>query len=486
MTNICAVILAAGRGTRMPSPRPKALQSVLGEAMLSHVYTALTKINADIWTVVGHGADEVQTHIKENFGTLAYERCVLQEEQLGTGHAVLCALNAIRNAGSEKGHDKRCGDVFVKGTKILVVNADTPLIGADILQEFVEKAKNIPLAFMSLTLDNPASYGRVLREEFANNVTQTPSTSAEVNAGAVKGIIEAKDFRKEFPGSEIYEVNAGIYLFDVELLEKLLPQVSTANAGGEYYLTDMVGLAKSHSFLVDAISLGNSSTLLGVNNPLELYLAEKQLQETEVHRRMSEGVVIHAPELVRISPFANIEAGVEIFGPCEIYGNSSIGKDTRIESHSYIKNTRIGSSCVVRSFCHFENASVANNVQLGPYARLRPQAELADNVHIGNFVEIKKSTVAINSKINHFTYIGDSVVGSGVNIGAGCITCNYDGKNKHQTIIGDNAFLGSNCSFVAPVTIGKNALVGAGSVITHDIPDNNLAIARGKQINIKK
>ena len=223
-----------------------------------------------------------------------------------------------------------------------------------------------------------------------------------------------------------------------------------------------------------------------MNTPLELCGVEKIMRTRENERRMSQGVVIHSPELVNINPFASIASGVEIFGPCEIYGNSFIEENTRIEAYCHIKNTHLGSSCVVRSFCHFENALVANNVHLGPYARLRPQAELADNVHIGNFVEIKKSTIAQSSKINHFTYIGDSVVGSGVNVGAGCITCNYDGKNKHQTIIGDNAFLGSNCSFVAPVKIGKNSLIGAGSVITQDVPDDSLAIARGRQHTLKR
>ena len=532
MSNICSIILAAGRGTRMPSPRPKALQSVLGETMISHVYHALEPLGADIWTVVGHGAEEVREHIKGCFGEKAHERCVLQEEQLGTGHAVLCALKAMR--------EKLGVQNMTKGTKILVVNADTPLIKSDILQNFVERAKGIPVAFMSIMLGEPASYGRVMREKFRGNVAAIPSKNLDANTGAVHGIIEAKDFRKDFPLCEIYEVNTGIYLFDVEILEELLPQISTSNAGGEYYLTDMVSLAKSSLYMVDAICVNSfdsainisasennyvctdsapanlsanvpnnapdyvaknvsshvyafrvssdtpASALFGVNNPQELSFAEKQMQANEIQRRLSEGIIIHAPESVRISPFVIIETGVEIFGPCEIYGKSHIGENTRIESHCYIKNTSIGYSCVVRSFCHFENASVAHGVQLGPYARLRPGAELAEDVHIGNFVEIKKSTVAKGSKINHLVYIGDSVIGSGVNIGAGCITCNYDGKNKHQTTIEDNAFLGSNCAFIAPVKIGKNALIGAGSVITKDVPDHHLAIARGKQVMLKK
>ena len=481
MSKISTIILAAGKGTRMPSSRPKALQTVLGEAMISHVYHAVKQLSANIWTVIGHGADEVSAHINKTFGEKAFEHCVLQDKQLGTGHAVQCALQKINEILNIKN--------LPQGTKILVVNADTPLINEDILREFIEKANNIPLAFMSLTLEDPAAYGRVVRMDFDANVNSMPLGSCnfyDANTGSVQGIIEAKDFKKKFPDCEIHEVNAGIYLFDSELLEKLLPQISTANESGEYYLTDIIALAKENSYKIEAISLGSSSLLLGVNNPLDLHLAEKFMQEEETKKHMKAGVIIHAPESVRISPLATIKPGVELFGPCEIYGQSYIDKDTIIESHCYINNTHISEACTIRSFCHFEDAIIANSALIGPYARLRPKTVLADNVRIGNFVEIKKSTVGKGSKINHLSYIGDSLVGSDVNIGAGCITCNYDGKNKHQTIIGDNAFLGSDSSFVAPVKIGKNALIGAGSVITHDVPDDSLAIARQKQSILKK
>ena len=212
-----------------------------------------------------------------------------------------------------------------------------------------------------------------------------------------------------------------------------------------------------------------------------------QILQQEINTKlMQNGTVLHNPETIRISPFAEIAPGTEIYGPCELYGHCRIGAYSVIESHCVLKNTVIGEYCEVKSFCHFEDARTGNSVKLGPYARLRPQAVLADNVHLGNFVEIKKSTIGNGSKVNHLSYIGDSTVGSGVNVGAGCITCNYDGKNKYQTVIEDNAFLGSNCAFVAPVTIAKNTLVAAGSVITKDTEENCLAVARSRQVNIKR
>ena len=270
------------------------------------------------------------------------------------------------------------------------------------------------------------------------------------------------------------------------MLLDFLPKLTSANASREYYLTDIVSLAKENDVPIEAFCYENASALLGVNTPLELSQAETILQKEINTSLMQNGVVLHNPDTVRISPFAAISRGVEIFGPCEIYGKSVIGDYSTIQSHCVIKNTSIGENCTVRNFCHFENAGVGNNAKLGPYARLRPLAQLCDDVHLGNFVEIKKSTIGNGSKVNHLSYIGDSLVGSGVNVGAGCITCNYDGKNKHQTIIEDNAFLGSNCAFVAPVTIAKNTLVGAGSVITKNTEENGLAIARAKQTNIKR
>lgn len=472
--HITAIILAAGKGTRMPSAAPKALQTVLGEAMLSHVYRTAEQVCGDIWTVIGHKAEQVKKHLEKEHGKTASEKCVLQAEQLGTGHAVLCAMQKIFETQE------------TKNRKILILNADVPLIKPELLRDFIEKSQHCGVSFISLRLNNAQNYGRVVREGFLEKVQKNPVTRHEENYGPAAKIIEAKDFRIAYPESEIFEVNSGIYLADAEILAKFLPKLSSANAGKEYYLTDIISLAKENSVSTEAFCFENAESLLGVNNPTELYEAEKKLQNEINSRLMAEGVVLHQPESIRISPFSVINKGAEIFGPCEIYGKSEIQSYTRIESHCVIKNTQIGENCTVRSFCHFEDAKVGNNAKLGPYARLRPDAELADDVHLGNFVEIKKSFVGSGSKVNHLSYIGDSTVGSGVNVGAGCITCNYDGKNKFRTVIEDNAFLGSNCAFVAPVTIKKNTLVAAGSVITQDTEENGLAIARSRQTNLKR
>ncbi len=471
---LTTIILAAGKGTRMPSKNPKALQTVLGEAMLSHVYTVAKSISNEVYTVVGYKADMVKEHLLKNHGEEALQRTIFQEEQLGTGHAVQCAMKKIKEINSQENQ------------KILILNADVPLISKELLIDFIKKSENLPLSFISLYLPDAKSYGRVVRKEFLSKAKHTPCTKHEENKGEVEKIIEAKDFNVLYPQSEIFEVNSGIYLVDAQLLYEFLPLLSSQNANHEYYITDIIGLAKERNISLEAFCFENAEALLGVNNPLELNEAEKTLQKAINTKLMANGVVLHNQESIFISPFAEISAGVEIYGPCEIYGNSKIAQYTSIESHCYIKNTQIGESCIVKSFCHFEDAIVGNNAKLGPYARLRPQAELADNVHLGNFVEIKKSKIGNASKVNHLSYIGDSLVGSGVNVGAGCITCNYDGKNKFQTIIEDNAFLGSNCAFVAPVTIGKNSLVAAGSTITKDIPENRLAIARERQVNLNK
>ncbi len=471
---ICTVILSAGKGTRMPSAQPKALQTVLGEAMLSHVYQTASSISPSIWTVIGHKAELVEKHLNKEFGETAGKNCVLQTEQLGTGHAVLCAMEKIKDC------------IDIDNTKILILNADVPLIKQDLLEEFIEEAKDYPLSFISLLLDHGQNYGRVMRENFLKEVQHAPVKTHAKNTGTVVQIIEAKDFRLAYPESEIFEVNSGIYLVNAKLLLEFLPKLSSANASKEYYLTDIISLAKKENIPVEAFCFENAKALLGVNNPLELNQAEEILQQEINTNLMQNGVILHNPQSIRISPFTTIHKGVEIFGPCEIYGKSEIQSFTTIGSHCVIKNTSIGENCAVQSFCHFENAHVGNNAKLGPYARLRPEAKLADDVHLGNFVEIKKSFVGNGSKVNHLSYIGDSLVGSGVNVGAGCITCNYDGKNKHQTVIEDNAFLGSNCAFVAPVKIAKNTLVGAGSVITHDTEENDLAIARARQKNLKR
>lgn len=441
-----ALVLAAGKGTRMHSARPKVLQTVLGEPMVAHVLNALTPIfGADVWMVIGHGADQVRKAIPDG-------RFVLQEEQLGTGHALACALPSLKEAGVES---------------LLVLNGDTPLVTTDTVAQFLQKAAGADLAFATISLPDPGAYGRVVRRD-----------------GHLVGIIEAKDYDMSKWGPASGEVNAGVYLMKLDLAERLLPRISNANKSGEYYVTDLVGLALDEGVEVRGIVCGNTSALLGVNSPKELNEAEEILRADINRAMLARGVILHHVDGIRVSPLAVVEPGAEITGPCEITGKSVIHADARVMTCCVIRDTEIEGGAEIRPFCHLESAIVRTGALVGPYARLRPGAELCENSHVGNFVELKKSVLGKGAKANHLTYLGDTRIGAGTNIGAGTITCNYDGKHKFQTIIGENAFIGSNTAMVAPVRVGSNTLIGAGSIITKDVPDGELAIARAKQKNL--
>lgn len=442
-----ALILAAGRGTRMHSDAPKVLAGVLGDPMLRHVREALRPaFGDDVIVVTGHGADLVER-------ALPGGRFVRQEEQLGTGHAVQCALPALKADG--------CRRVFV-------VNGDAPLLTPDIVASFLEGAAGADLAFASIVLDDPAAYGRIIRD-------------AE---GRVTGIVEAKDYDAARLGPAGGEVNAGMYVMDLALAERLLPRLKADNAGGEYYLTDLVALALADGGDVRGIPCGRDERLLGVNSPGELAAAEEILRAATAARLLDSGVRLHAPDLVRVSPLSTVEPGADITGPCEIRGASRIGRGAVIESHCVIRDSVVEGGAEIRSFSHLENAHVGRGALVGPYARLRPGADLGEESHVGNFVELKKARLGRGAKANHLSYLGDADIGAGTNIGAGTITCNYDGRDKHRTVIGERAFIGSNSAMVAPVTVGSDTLVGAGSVITQDVPDGHWGIARGRQRNI--
>ncbi len=441
-----ALVLAAGKGTRMHSERPKVLQTVLGEPMVVHVMNALAPhFGENIWLVVGHGADEVRK-------TVSGARFIMQDQQLGTGHALSCALPALKEAGVER---------------LLVINGDAPLVTAEIVGQFLEQSAQADLAFASISLADPASYGRVVRQE-----------------GKLVGIIEAKDYDLAQWGPCSGEVNAGVYVFSLALAEALLPRVSNSNKSGEYYITDLVGLALEEGANVQGIVCGNTPTLLGVNSPLELAQAEEKMQELINARLLKSGVILHARGSVYVSPMAEIEPGAELCGPCTVTGKSRICADARVCANCVIRDSVVESGAEIRSFSHLEQAVVHGGALVGPYARLRPGAELGKNAHVGNFVELKKTKLGEGAKANHLSYLGDSEIGARTNIGAGTITCNYDGKNKFRTVIGEDAFIGSNTAIVAPAAIGSGSLVGAGSVITHDVPDGELAIGRARQKNL--
>ncbi len=447
-----AVILAAGKGTRMHSPLPKVLHELLGQPMLQMVLDALSPLFAGrIWSIVGHQAELVQKRMSDNQTVF-----VLQKEQLGTGHALMQAWPELEKSGIEYA---------------LVANGDVPLVSTAELQTFVQQSleENSDLSFLSITLPDPGAFGRVLRKD-----------------GKVCAIIEAKDYNAAIHGPEPKEINAGIYFLRVKAIAPLFAGITNNNKSREYYITDLIALANAAGLAVTGVNMGNNPALLGVNSTLELAQAEEELRGRIVTGWQQKGVIIRNPGMVRIGAHVTLAPGCEIFGPCEIYGSSSLSGGCRVESHCWIKDSAIAENCEIRSFCHIEGASVGARCKVGPYARLRPLAVLEEEAHIGNFVEMKKATLGKGSKANHLTYLGDAEIGAGSNIGAGTITCNYDGVNKHKTVIGSGAFIGSNTALVAPITIGDNTLIGAGSVITRNVPNDALAVARGKQTNIPR
>lgn len=443
-----ALVLAAGKGTRMRSEKPKVLHTLLGEPMLSLVHAALEPLFGDaIWTVTGHRADLVEQ-------ALPGARFVHQERQLGTGHALQAALPALLAAGVQK---------------LLVVNGDVPLLETRTVQRFLEVADGADVAFAAIRLDDAGAYGRVTRRD-----------------GAVTAIVEAKDFDPALHGQDTGEVNAGLYWLRLEAVAALLPRLANNNKSGEYYITDLVGLGVADGLDVRGVDCGTDEALLGVNSPAELARMEDTLRGRVVADLLAQGVVVHAREAVRVSPLATVDPGAELTGPCEIFGPSHVESGALISSHCIIHASRVRHGAQIRSFSHLDGADVGDGALIGPYARLRPGAVIEAGAHVGNFVELKQTRLGTGAKANHLSYLGDADIGPDVNVGAGTITCNYDGTHKHRTSIGARAFIGSNTALVAPVSVGEDALVGAGSVITRDVPQGEMGIARGRQKNLPR
>lgn len=456
-TTLATLLLAAGKGVRMHSDLPKVLHEILGDPMLAFVYAAVDRIfGPNVWTVIGHKAELVRAAFPERDPN----RWVVQAAQRGTGHALQCAWKQLQEAGIDR---------------LAVVNGDTPLIPEDRLRTFLDRAQaeDADLAFMTLTLDEPGAYGRVVREAGAPD-------------GRVTAIIEAKDYAYELHGPEPREINAGVYCLRMSAIDPLLWRLTDNNKSREFYITDLVGLAVREGLKVLGVNCGKDDYLLGVNSPKELMAAEDLLRAKIVEDWLARCVIIRQRDSVRIGPRARIASGASIVGPCELYGDVEIARGVCIESHCFIKNSRLEQDSRIFPFSHIEEAQVGPQCQVGPYARLRPAAVLEERARVGNFVEVKKTVLRVGAKANHLTYLGDAEVGAGANVGAGTITCNYDGKNKHRTQIGANAFIGSNTALVAPVTIGEGALVGAGSVVTHDVPDNMMVIARSRQVTLPR
>lgn len=446
MAHMAAVILAAGKGTRMKSQLPKVLHTVGGKPMVQHVIAAARACGAErILAVVGYGAAQVREVLPPDVA------CVLQEQQLGTGHAVAQVQSQLAD---------------FSGT-VLVLCGDTPLLTGDLLTALYTAHTQAQAAATVLTacLDDPAGYGRVLR-------------AAD---GAVSRIVEEKDATPE--QRQVQEVNTGIYCFAKEALFDALAQVDRQNRQGEYYLTDVIQILRGRGAKVWAQTAPDPAATLGVNSRAQLAVAERVLRQRKLAAVMDSGVTIMDPASTFIDAEVTIGADTVIYPYTWLEGRTVIGSDCRIGPGTRLTDVTVGDGAALQ-FTYAHECRVGDAATIGPYVHLRPHTDLAARVHVGNFVEVKNSTVGVGSKIPHLSYMGDTDIGAGVNIGSGTITVNYDGRKKHRTVIEDHAFVGCNTNLVAPVRVGAGAYIAAGSTITDDVPAQALGIARARQTNI--
>ena len=440
--NIHTIILAGGKGTRMLSQKAKVLQVLGGRTMLNHVMTAANKISNKISVVVGFDKGGVEEEIKK-IGINA--NTYLQKEQIGTADAVKTTLKDID-----------------KNEKILILYGDVPLIKEETLKKLCNQKSD--LSILTTNLENPTGYGRALKDK-ENNVL---------------GIIEEKD--ADLEQKKIKEIFTGILVTKGSVLKKYIPEINNNNSAKEFYLTDLIGIAHKNGFKINTLRSSNEETA-GANNRSEQEELEKTLRKMKSDDLLRNGATLLDKSRVDVRGEVKIGSDCVIDVNVIFEGHVELGNNVEIGANTIICNTKIGDDTKILPFSHIDASEIGAMCSIGPYARLREGSVIMDGARIGNFVETKKTSLGRDSKANHFTYLGDAEVGDEVNIGAGTITCNYDGKDKHKTNIGDNSFVGTNSSLVAPVTIGKNAYVGAGSTITKDIPDNALGVGRGKQKN---
>ena len=443
---LSVVILAAGQGKRMKSDLPKVLQPVAGRPMLAHVIDCARALQpAAIHVVYGHGGEQVRDAL-----ATAPVDWVLQAEQHGTGHAVMQAAPAIPGEHT-----------------VLVLYGDVPLTKADTLRMLLERADDGALAILSVKLPDPTGYGRVLRD----------------TAGRVYRIVEQKDAnRKE---QAVNEVNTGLMAVGAARLKGWLGQLSNDNAQGEYYLTDVVAMAVKAGVKVEAVLAPTVAEVLGVNDKLQLSQVESEYRRKRAEELMLGGVTVADP--ARLDVRGEVAHGRDVFLDANVLleGKVTLGDRVRIGPNVVLRDCEIGADTVVQPNSVIEQAVAGAGCIIGPFARLRPGAKLADGVHVGNFCEIKNSELGPGSKVNHLSYVGDASIGAAVNVGAGTITCNYDGADKHRTVVGDGAFIGSGTMLVAPVSVGEQATIGAGSTITRDAPAGKLTLERSKQVSVE-
>jgi bifunctional UDP-N-acetylglucosamine pyrophosphorylase/glucosamine-1-phosphate N-acetyltransferase len=445
---IAVAIMAAGKGTRLKSQHPKVLHEVGGKPLVEHVIRAAVQIvaPADVYAIIGHEAERVRAatqHTGINF--------VLQAEQRGTGHALIVAREALA------GYDD-----------VIVLSGDAPMITPETigsLRDFHVK-QQAAMTLLSAELENPTGYGRVLRKN--------------PKSDEVAGIVEEK--AASAAQRKMREINAGFYVFDMNELYSHIGELSTDNAHREYYLTDMAGVFRKAGKKVVACKTPTPDEVLGANTRAELAEIDQQMRLAKCRRLMADGVSIFYPATCVIDADVEIAPDTVIEPYVQLLGNTTIGANCRVRSYSVIRNSDIGDGVTVRPGCIMEDAHISAGAIIGPYSHLRPGSEIGEGAHVGNFVETKKVKLGKRSKANHLTYLGDAEIGAGVNIGAGTITCNYDGVHKHKTVIEDEVFIGSDSTLVAPVRVAKGAYVGAASCITEDVPEYSLAIGRGRQV----
>lgn len=440
------VILAAGQGSRMKSSLPKVLHKIAGKPILHHVMDTARQLGADgIHGVIGHGADQVRS-----VTTAADVEWVLQEQQLGTGHAVAQALPGVPD-----------------NAIVLVLYGDVPLITAATLKALVDRVHQGSLGLLTVNLEDPDGYGRILRDD-QNRVT---------------AIVEQKDASDE--QKKIREINTGILAVSASHLKSWLPRLSNSNAQGEYYLTDIIAMAASEGLAIEVAQPATEQEVQGINNRSQLAGLERWYQRCEAERLMAEGASLADPARIDVRGQLTVGQDVLIDVNVVFEGTVTLGNNVSIGPNCVIRDARLADGVVIHPNSVIDGAEIGEAVQIGPFARLRPGTRLEAGAKVGNFVETKNAQVGKGSKINHLSYVGDATLGVEVNVGAGTITCNYDGVNKSRTVLGDYVFVGSNTALVAPVTVAEGAVIGAGSTITQNIEANDLAVARGRQRNIK-
>lgn len=442
------VVLAAGQGTRMRSSRPKVLHELGGRTLLTHVLDTATSLEPEaVHVVVGHQAERVQAVLEDHPAAPCW---VMQSQQLGTGHAMLEALPGVADDST-----------------VLMVYGDVPLVGQDTLKRARAVADGGGLAVVTATFEEPAQLGRILRDD----------------SGAVRAIVEYADASQE--ERAIREINSGIMALRAGAMKQLLAKIEPHNAQGEYYVTDIIALAVAAGIPVHAVEAASEAEVTGVNDRSQLASLERVYQRGEAERLMASGVTLADPD--RLDVRGDVSAGEDCFIDVNVVleGRVALGSNVSIGAGCVIKDAVLGDGVCVEPHTVIDGAEVATGCQLGPFARLRPGTVLAEEVKIGNFVETKKAVIGAGSKASHLTYLGDATLGAGCNVGAGTVTCNYDGINKHRTEIGDAVFVGTNSTLVAPLTIANEAYVAAGSTITTTVGAAELGVGRGRQRNIK-